>query len=363
MRARALLQLACMAIPLTVGCDAGSVTHASDDSPTGPSEPKPGPRSDGPDSNPVAAVIRIDATPVVTLSPGETHRLPVTVIGSSGARLDLDGDLLWTSEVDERVGVDASGLLHAGERPGHSWVFVEAGGVRDSVGVWVQPPESAPSSFEISLHFEPRIPAWWPPALEAAAERWERAIRAMLPAIAVASLANQCEHLVSGPPELRAGTESGVRIFVRVSAALPTNGVPRATGGVCASRGLPEPTTVLGLVTLNAYSLGDEPPGDLAYLAHHEIGHALGLVGAVQGEEPAWLDVMAGEYRGHLALFGGHLDGQDDVSVFELGSNAHWPFPDLMGTPRANTISHATIGALMDLGYPAAWYGSGPIGQ
>jgi hypothetical protein len=32
-----------------------------------------------------------------------------------------------------------------------------------------------------------------------------------------------------------------------------------------------------------------------------------------------------------------------------------------MGTTRANAISHATIGALMDLGYPAAWYGSGPI--
>ncbi len=349
MRARALLHIACVAIPLSVGCDAGSVTHASD----GPS----------PAGNPAATAIRIDTTPVLTLLPGDTHQLPVTLVDSSGARLDLDVEPRWSSEVEARVRVDADGVVHASDRPGHSWVFVEAGGLRDSVGVWVQPPESAPSSFEITLYFEPGIPAWWPPALEAAAERWERGIRAELPAIGVASLVDQCEHLVSGPPELRAGTESGVRIFVRVSAALPTNGMPRATGGVCASRGLPEPTTVLGLVTLNAYSLSEQPPDDLAYLAHHEVGHALGLVGAVQGEEPAWLDVMAGEYRGHLALFGRYLDGQGEVSVFELGSNGHWPFADLMGTPRAYTISHTTIGALMDLGYPAAWYGSGPIGE
>lgn len=362
MRARALLRLACVAIPFTVaGCDVGSVTHASDDDPpTGLAKPQQEP---DPPSSAVAAAVRIDALPVVTLSPSEMLPLPVTLVDSLGARLDLDVELRWSSEIRERVEVDGDGVLHAGEHPGHSWVFVDADGLRDSVGVWIQPPEAAASSFEITLHFDQGIPSWWAPALEAAAERWERAIRAELPEVAVASLADQCEQLADGPPALRAGTESGVRIFVRISNELPTNGVPRATGGVCAGRGLPEPTAVVGLVTLNAYSLGDDPPGDLAYLAHHELGHALGLVGAVQGEEPAWLDVMAGEYRGHLALFGRYLDGEGVVSVFELGSNGHWPFADLMGTPRANTISHATIGALMDLGYPAAWYGSGPIGE
>lgn len=362
MRARVLTRLAYLAIFLAIGCEAGSVTRASDDDPpAGLPEPLQDPGSDGIPSTPAAAAVRIDAPPVVTLSRGESRWLPATLVDSAGAPLYLDVELHWTSTVDARVAVDGDGVLHAGDRSGHSWVFVEASGWRDSVGVWVQSPESEPSSFEITLHVEPEIPAWWLPALETAAERWRRAIRAELPEVAVASLAGQCEHLASGPAELRSGTESGVRIFVRVSSALPATGVPRATGGVCASRGLPEPTTVVGLVTLNAYSLGDEPPGDLAYLAHHEIGHALGLVGAVQGEQPAWLDVRAGEYRGHLALFGRYLDGHGEVSVIELGSNAHWPFADLMGAPRASTISHATIGALMDLGYPAAWYGSGPI--
>lgn len=364
MRARALLRLACVAIPLTVGCDAGSVTHASEDEPhAGLPEPQQDPGSDGPPASPAAAVLRIDAPTVVTLSPSDVLPLPVTLVDSSGARLDVDVDLRWSAEIGERVEVDGDGVLRAGQQPGHSWVFVETEGLRDSVGVWIQPPDSAPSTFEITLHFDQGIPSWWLPAVEAAARRWERAIRAELPEVAVASFADHCEHVASGPPELRAGTERGVRVFVRVSAVLPTTGIPRATGGVCASRGLPEPTAVVGVVTLNAYSLSDGPPADLAYLAHHELGHALGLVGAVQGEEPAWLDMMAGEYRGHLALFGRYLDGHDDVSVFELGSNGHWPFADLMGSPRASTISHATIGALMDLGYPAAWYGGGPIDE
>lgn len=362
MRARALRYLACVAMSLTVGCDTGAVTHASsDDPPADLPEPLEDPVPDGSPTNSMASDIRIDTAPVVTLSPGDTLRLPVTLVDSSGAHLDLDVAVDWTSTVVERVEVDADGLLSAGDRPGHAWVFVEAAGLRDSVGVWIQPLESDPSSFRITLYVDPGVPDWWPPALAAAAERWERVIRAELPEVAVASLAEPCESLANGPPDLRTGTESGVRIYVRVSTALPTNGVPRATGGVCSSRSLPEPTTVVGLVTLNAYSLGEEPPADLAYLAHHELGHALGLVGAVQGEEPSWLDVMAGEYRGHLALFGRSLDGAGDVSVFELDSNGHWPFADLMGTPRAYTISHATVGALMDLGYPAAWYGSGPI--
>lgn len=365
MRTRALVHLACATVSFVVACDAGSVTHATGEDPAAPGLPEhpQGPGSGEHPSNPAVAAIRIDASSVVTLSPGDTRRLPVTLVDSSGARLDLEVDVRWSSEIPERIGVDADGVLYAGDPPGHSWVFAEFEGLRDSVGVWNQPRESTPSTFEIKLHLEPQVPAWWAPALEAAADRWERAIRAELPKITVRALLDACEYLVRGPPELRDGTESGVRILVRVSDELPSTGVPRATGGVCAGRDLPEPTAVVGLVTLNAHALGNGPPDDLAYLAHHEIGHALGLVGAVYGEEPAWLDVMAGEYRGHLALFGRHLDGQTLVSVFELGGNGHWRFADLMGTPRANTISHATIGALMDLGYPAAWYGSGPIDQ
>lgn len=364
MRARALWYLTCVATSLTVGCDAGAVTHASADGPAADfPDPLDDPVPDSPPAGSTAAAIRIDTAPVVTLSPGDTFRLPVTLVDSSGAHFDVDVELDWTSAVVERVEVDADGLLYAGDRPGHAWVFVEADALRDSVGVWIQPPPSDPSSFQITLYVDPGVPEWWPPALATAAERWERVIRAELPEVAVASLVEPCESLANGPPDLRTGTESGVRIYVRVSTALPTNGVPRATGGVCSSRGLPEPTTVVGLVTLNAYALGDGPPEDLAYLAHHEIGHALGLVGAVYGDEPAWLDMMAGVYRGHLALFGRHLDGQGHVSSLELGSNGHWGFADLMGTPRANTISNATIGALMDLGYPAAWYGSGTIDE
>jgi hypothetical protein len=346
---------------LTVGsCDTGSLTRSPDHDPSAeipgpPKDPGSGSSSGGPEA------IVIDGPSVVTLSPADTLRLHATPVDSSGAPVVLVVEPSWSSEIGERVEVDEHGLLRAGSRPGHSWVFVEADEVRDSVGVWIQPPESTPSTFGITLYYGQGIPAWWTPALEAAAERWERTIRAALPAVTVAGLADYCGHLASRPPELMAGRESGVRIFIRVSDAFPVVGAPRATAGVCASRGLPKPTSVIGLITLNAASLGDGPPEDLAYLAHHEMGHALGLVGTVLGDQPAWLDRHLGTYSGHLALFGRALDGQGESSVIEFGPDGHWSFADLMGTTRANAISHATIGALMDLGYPAAWYGSGPI--
>lgn len=362
MRVRALLHMACAALLLsTSGCDAGSVTTTPDDgSSTGVPDPlkQPDAGSTPPDAG--HASIFIDAPAVVTLSPADTFRLRFTVLDSSGTSPSAVLPT-WSSEIGERVAVDRDGLLRAGDTPGHSWVVVEVGALRDSVGVWVQPLQSTPSNFEITLHFEQGVPPWWPPSLEAAARRWKAAIRASLPSVAVADLENHCGHVSHLPPGLLGGLESGVRIFVRVSSELPADGTPRATGGVCVNRGLPAPTSVVGLVTLNAHSLDDGPPTDLAYLAHHEMGHALGLVGAVQGDVPGWLDPTTGTYRGHLALFGRHLDGHEQPTAIELGSAGHWPFADLMGTPRANTVSHATIGALMDLGYPAAWYGSGPI--
>lgn len=363
MKVRALLHIASVAIPfIMAACDAAAVTRAADDG-SAPEAPESSDDSDMGDASvpPEAAAILIDGPPLVTLSPHETLQLHLTVIDTSGAVLDTDVEPSWSSEVRERVEVGDDGLLRAGDRPGHSWVTGEADDLRDSVAVWIQPPESDPSTFDVTLHYGPGVPAWWPPALEAAVVRWKRAIRAALPTVRVADLPDHCSQVTDQPPELRAGVESGVRIFVRVSDAFPTFGGPRATAGVCANRGLPSPTAAVGIVTLNAFQLGDEPPDDLAYLAHHEIGHALGLVGVVQGEQPGWLGRANGTYQGHLALFGRTLDGDGEPSVLEFDSDGHWLFADLMGTPRAATISHTTIGALMDLGYPAAWYGSGPI--
>lgn len=356
MKVRAPLYVVCAAILLAVGgCDGGTLTHASDgDAPGSHDKPDSGSEPSGGDVGSVLIV----GPPVVTLSPSDTLRLLATIRSSSG---EISSQARWSSEDRERVGVDAEGLLRAGDRPGHSWVFVEFGPLRDSVGVWVQPPESATSTFVITLHYGEGVPAWWRPAFEAAARRWERAIRAPLPPVAVAERRNHCEYLLSQPSDLRAGVETGVRIFVRVSDSLPPGGTPRATGGVCVNRGLPHPTSVVALVSLNAHALGDGPPPDLAYLTHHEVGHALGLVGALVGEQPTWQGPVQGNYQGHLARFGRSLDGHLMPAAIELDGYAHWPFADLMGTTRASAISHATIGALMDLGYPAAWYGSGPI--
>lgn len=362
MRIRALRDIACLAITMVfTGCDAGSLTRAPDGDPShgAPGEAEEPGLHDSSTSG--ATGLLIDAPAVVTLSPSETFQLRVTAVDSTGAPLAIDLDPNWRTEDEERLKID-DGVLVAEDRPGHSWIFVEAAGLRDSLAVWVQPPESRPSDFDITFFYGEGVPAWWPLALDQAADRWRQVIRAPLPLVVVAGLADHCGQIPGQPPELRAGVESGVRILVRVSYALPLTGAPRATAGVCANRGLPHPTSVVGLVTLNGHLLGDGPPGDIAYLAHHEIGHALGLVGTVQGELPAWLDPASGAYRGHLARYGRQLDGAGEWPTIPI-STGHWPFADLMGDRRAHAISHTTVGALMDLGYPAAWYGSGPIAE
>lgn len=339
--------IAAVALAAQAACDSSSATGIPEAEPSMDPGGEPSLVITGPD--------------VVTLFPSETASLEVRVLDSEGKPLEVEPVLAWHAQVPERVAVDERGGLRAGARPGNSWVYVEGHGRRDSVAVWVQPPPWAPSGFRIELYFEHDVPPWWRDALEDAAERWERVVRAALPEVEVESLVGQCALLETGPRELREGTEDGVRVLVRVSEGFSPESEVRATGGVCASRPLPEPTSVIGLISLNASRIGAEPPPDLDYLTSHELGHALGLVGIVRGEQPDWLDPSRRMYRGHLALFGYSLDGGADVPYLEYHEGGHWRFPELMGTTRSGTISHASVGALMDLGYPAAWYGSGPI--
>jgi hypothetical protein len=105
------------------------------------------------------------------------------------------------------------------------------------------------------------------------------------------------------------GTETGVRIAVLVSTAFPAGTYRAAVGGPCVQRGFPHPTTVVAVTTLNADKFADGiGTTRLRFVAHHEMGHALGLAGLVQGFSPPWLDPAPCAYRGHLALFGYHLD-------------------------------------------------------
>jgi hypothetical protein len=356
-----LLALASLA---SIACDSGPVTVID---PEDPGSPPPGaPTPDPPADPPPPAgsgqprVLSI-VEPVITLSPGDEQAIEFRFLDVGGGVVEVQPGPDWSSDAPDRATVGADGRVRAGDALGLAWVHARALGLRDSVAIWVQRREGEPSDFEITLFYAEGVPEWWPPALEEAAERWEKVIRGALPAVLVSGRPNVCEFLSPPPAAFMAGQEDGVRLFVQVSDRFPEGTFVGAVGGTCSHRGLPFPTTVLGALSLNADKFEAGIPPDLEYLAHHEMGHALGLVGQVQGQQPPWLDAGSGTYRGRLGLYGHSLDIHRTVNELSFADGGHWPFEELMGIFRGTHIGHATVGALMDLGYPAAWYGAGPV--
>lgn len=310
-------------------------------------------------TGPDPAQVSIQSPDVVTLIRGETARLAIRVLDAAGNRIDAPVTAAWSSSAPQRVEVDDTGEITALAEWGSGRISVDVGGVRDSVDIWIQPPEGTPSTFAMTLVLDDDVPEWWRGALERARTRWEEVIRRPLPPVEVAAMRKHCGSAY--PPAVTAGVEDGVRVYVRVSRDFPEGTYVEAVGGPCIHRGLPWPTTVVGEVTLNADHFdGGVEPDRLAYVAHHEVGHALGLVGVVQGFQPPWLDPEPGRYLGVFGLFGHLQDTGHRVTELSFADGNHWSVSDLMGRVPADRIGRVSIGALIDLGYPAVWYAAGP---
>jgi hypothetical protein len=309
---------------------------------------------------------RILAEDVVTMNKGNSITLRVEFKDSIGSVVSRPPEAYsWMSRNPEVVSVAIGGVLTAGPGLGRARVTVRAsGGERDSVLIWVQPSKVEPSGFRITFIYAEDVPQEWRNALESAAARWEQVIRGELPEVQLNTPGGDWPTSPDEPPSPRlTGPERGVRIYVGLSGHFPPGTYVEAIGGPILQRRLPYPTTIFGGLTLNRdHPVATISAERLRYLAVHELGHALGLVGVVQGFQPDWFDFKTGRYTGELALEGHRREFQFRPSHLLVDGGSHWAFPgDVMSSTGwgGYIITSVSVGALMDLGYPAAWYGAG----
>jgi hypothetical protein len=354
----AAVRLTCGAAALAVLCVL-AVSACGASSPSGPSQ-TPNPAPGGPAGEPQRPPLRIAADPVIDMTRGETRTLVVEESDASGGLVTRPAtEYTWSSSDPDIASVGADGVLRARAEFGTAVISVRsASGLTATVRTWVQLPEEIPSTYRITLIFSDNVPLGWRPAFEWAAAQYERVIRARLPAVVLPGPDRSVCHDFAGEPPLPelTGTETGTRVYVgRWFGTGPT------TGGPCLQRPLPRPTTIFGRITIPRGPLGDAalgPPGHR--LALHEMGHALGLVGISSIVPSPGFDPVTRRHTGPLTLEGYRRAFGQALPFLEVPGSSHWSFGgDVMSAVSPEVrITKASAGALMDMGYPAAWYGA-----
>jgi hypothetical protein len=240
-------------------------------------------------------------------------------------------------------------------------MVAEAAGVPgDSVLLVASQPTGV---FQLTLLFAPDISDTVRVLFTAAARRWERVFGGALEPVVLQTAGGDCPAVEGEPPTPPlTGTEHGVIVHVGLSGRFISGAAIDAVGGTCLHRPLPRPTVVLGQVTLNrARPLETMTPDRQQFIATHELGHALGLVGVVQGPAPVWFDIMTGRFWGPMALEGYRRITRSLPEALSV-RGSHWdgvPITDVMSG--GGIISLISVGALLDMGYPALWSGAGPL--
>ena len=318
----------------------------------------------GDPSGPESRWVRLELRPEgpANVLVGEELKLSAFFVDETDQRSTMFDTLTVVVRTPTVAAVDGSTvtLLAAGS----TWVVGSAATFSDSVLIHAR---EFTGEFHVTLIFADDVPQRWRDELLVAAARWEQVIGGELAPAVLNTSGGDCPTPPDEPltPPLT-GEERGVRVYVGQSGRFPKPTYVEAVGGPCLQRPLPAPTTIFGAITLNRdHPVSGIPDARLRYVAHHELGHVLGLVGVVQGLQPPWYDTATGEYWGAMALEACRRIVGSFCRELHFDGGSHWgfdqPVADVMNAANGiGQISTITIGALMDLGYPTRWSGAGP---
>ena len=306
-----------------------------------------------PATGPRVVEIELQVDSILEMAVDETRMIPAVARLSDGSRRALESPVWSSSQPGVATVVDGT-VAVAG--PGYARISVREGSTEATF--WVRVP-FPPTRFSLELVFAADVPEAWRQALRRGADRWREVIREPLPPFEVPAGPRICGPATHPPP---GKIVDGSVVFVETFTRQPFSVYPEAVGGPCMQRPLPTPSTVLGVVSVQPSVVHGMTEERLAYVAHHELGHALGLVGVIQGFQPTWFDPETGIYTAPGALEGYARDTGIEVDRLLVHGTAHWPMPhDVMSNVLPwYEFRHVSIGALRDLGYTTDWHAAGP---
>lgn len=312
-----------------------------------------------------AAVFELRPAHGINITAGDSLLLDLTVRDVHGAQVVLSKPVLRFRVPSPIAAVGSDGLLRA-SGAGQGWVSIDVNGVaRDSTPIRVI---ERKGTFRIRVIYASDVPQRWRSAIDSGARRWEETIDGELEPVTLNKPEGGCGSMPDEQPAPALnGIERGVIIWVTYSGHFPPGTYAEAVAGPCMQRPLPFATTIYGYMSLNRDKPVDAIPDfRLRYLGVHELGHVLGLVGVVQGEQPPWFDLQTGRYTGAMALEAWRRRFGVIPEALYSRSGAHWdPMPGvadvMISSGLSGEISTISIGALMDLGYPVRWSGAGPF--